>query len=77
MMSVETTPQICLATQVDLGPLNTESQRSSKAVNIIYLFLIGMNGLPAWMSVLPVCPWYLWKPEEGVGSPETGIIRWL
>ena len=31
--------------------------------------------LPTCMSMYYVCAWYLWRPEEDVGSPETGITN--
>lgn len=34
---------------------------------------MGMAYLPACMSERNVYAWCCWGPEEGVGSPETGV----
>lgn len=36
-------------------------------------FLMSMDILLACMSVHPVHGWCPWRPEEGVGSPETKV----
>ena len=36
------------------------------------LFML-MNVLPACVPVSHVCAWCLWRSEEGIGSPETGV----
>lgn len=41
---------------------------------LINLFMsMGMAFLPACMSEHNVCVWCCWEPEEGVGSPQTGV----
>jgi hypothetical protein len=34
-----------------------------------------MDILPVCMSVHPIHAWFQWMPEEGIGSPSTGVTE--
>ena len=40
---------------------------------LIYFFFTYMSLLPTSMYVYHMSIWYLWRPEEGVRSPETTV----